>query len=98
MLKNIYYSEEKMNIEEYLSKFTNSTENPSLKAMNFFMEEFGHPEKKLKVIHIAGTNGKGSCTEMLSNILINEGYTVGKFMSPHLLKYNERICIQNKPI
>ncbi len=87
-----------MNIEEYLSKFTNSTDNPSLKAMNYFMEEFGHPEKKLKVIHIAGTNGKGSCTEMLSNILINEGYTVGKFMSPHLLKYNERICIQNKPI
>ena len=87
-----------MNIEKYLSKFKNSTNNPTLKAMNFFMKEFGHPEKDLKVIHIAGTNGKGSCTEMISNILINEGYKVGKFMSPHLFKYNERISIQNQNI
>ena len=87
-----------MNIEKYISKFKNSTNNPTLNAMNYFMDEFGHPEKALKVIHIAGTNGKGSCVEMISNILINEGYKVGKFMSPHLFKYNERISIQNKNI
>lgn len=62
------------------------------------MEEFGHPEKELKIIHIAGTNGKGSCTEMITNILINAGYKVGKFISPHLIKYNERISINNKNI
>lgn len=87
-----------MNVEEYLSKFFKGTKNPTLNAMKFFMDEFGHPEKFLKVIHIAGTNGKGSCTEMITNILINAGYKVGKFISPHLMKYNERISVQNKDI
>lgn len=87
-----------MNVEQYLSNFFKGTKNPTLKAMEYFMEEFSHPEKDLKIIHIAGTNGKGSCTEMMTNILINAGYKVGKFISPHLVKYNERISIQNKNI
>ena len=87
-----------MNVEQYLSNFYKGTKNPTLRAMKYFMEEFGHPEKDLKIIHIAGTNGKGSCTEMITNILINAGYKVGKFISPHLIKYNERISIQNKNI
>jgi len=87
-----------MNVEQYLSNFFKGTKNPTLKAMEYFMDEFGHPEKGLKVIHIAGTNGKGSCTEMINNILINAGYKVGKFISPHLIKYNERIAINNKNI
>ena len=82
-----------MDVEQYLSNFFKGTKNPTLKAMEFFMDEFGHPERNLKVIHIAGTNGKGSCTEMITNILINAGYKVGKFISPHLIKYNERISI-----
>ena len=87
-----------MDVEQYLSNFFKGTKNPTLKAMKYFMDEFNHPEKDLKVIHIAGTNGKGSCTEMITNILINAGYKVGKFISPHLIKYNERISIQNKNI
>lgn len=87
-----------MDIERYLSNFFRGTKNPTLKAMEYFMEEFGHPEKELKIIHIAGTNGKESCTEMITNILINAGYKVGKFISPHLIKYNERISINNKNI
>lgn len=87
-----------MDVEQYLSTFFKGTKNPTLKAMEYFMEEFGHPEKDLKVIHITGTNGKGSCTEMMTNILINAGYRVGKFISPHLVKYNERISVQNKNI
>lgn len=87
-----------MDVERYLSNFFKGTKKPSLKAMKYFMEEFGHPEKNLKIIHIAGTNGKGSCAEMMTNILINAGYKVGKFISPHLVKYNERISVQNKNI
>lgn len=87
-----------MDVEQYLSNFFKETKNPTLKAMQYFMDEFGHPEKDLKVIHIAGTNGKGSCTEIITNILINAGYRVGKFISPHLIKYNERISVQNKNI
>ena len=88
----------KIEVEQYLSNFFKGTKNPTLKAMEYFMEKFGHPEKDLKVIHIAGTNGKGSCTEMMTNILINAGYVVGKFISPHLIKYNERIAINNENI
>lgn len=87
-----------MDVNEYLAKFYKGTKNPSLEAMQYFMEQFNHPEKKLKVIHIAGTNGKGSCTEMMTNILINAGYKVGKFISPHLIRYNERLSIQKKDI
>ena len=87
-----------MDIEKYFSSFFGGTKDPSLKAMQYFMEQFRHPEREYKIIHIAGTNGKGSCTEMMSNILIKAGYRVGKFMSPHLVKCNERFCIQNEPI
>ena len=52
----------------------------------------------MKFIHIAGTNGKGSCVELITNILINSGYIVAKFISPHLIKYNERISINKKEI
>ena len=87
-----------MDIEKYLSNFFRGTKNPTLKAMKFLMEEFNHPEDKLKVIHIAGTNGKGSVTEMITNVLVMEGYTVGKFISPHLIHYNERISVNNNNI
>ena len=87
-----------MDIEKYLSNFFKGTKNPSLKAMKFLMDEFKHPENKLKAVHIAGTNGKGSVTEMITNVLINQGYTVGKFISPHLIHYNERISVNNNNI
>ena len=87
-----------MNIEEYFGKFFAGTKDPSLDAMKFFMEEFAHPEDKTKFIHVAGTNGKGSVCEMINNILIKAGYKVGKFISPHLVRYNERICLNNQEI
>lgn len=85
-------------VVKYLENFYKGTKNPSLKAMDFFMNEYNNFEKKMKFIHIAGTNGKGSCLEILSNILVNNGYTVGKFLSPHLINYNERISINGKNI
>ena len=86
------------NVEEYLNNFFRGTKNPSLHAMKYFMEEYNNFEKEMKFIHIAGTNGKGSCTEMISNILVKQGYKVGKFLSPHLIKYNERISINRQDI
>ena len=84
-----------MNVEKYLQGFFPGTKGPTLDAMKYFMEKLGHPEEKLKFIHIAGTNGKGSCTEMLTNIFLKSRYKVGKFISPHLIKYNERISVNN---
>ena len=57
-----------------------------------------NPHEKIKTIHIAGTNGKGSTAFMLNNIFIKSGYKTGLFTSPHLLKINERIKISNVDI
>ena len=53
---------------------------------------------KTKVITIAGTNGKGSCTEMLTSVYVNAGYSVGTYTSPHLFEFNERVRIQKVPV
>lgn len=87
-----------MNIEEYLKRFDAVTKDPTLNVMEFFMKEFGNPHKKTKFIHVAGTNGKGSVCEMINNILVNAGYRVGKYISPHLVRYNERITVNNVEI
>ncbi|MBQ9635674.1 MAG: bifunctional folylpolyglutamate synthase/dihydrofolate synthase [Acidaminococcaceae bacterium] len=58
----------------------------------------GHPENQIKTIHVAGTNGKGSVTTMISTILLEAGTRVGKFTSPHLVRYNERIQINETEI
>ena len=58
----------------------------------------GNPQKELKFIHIAGTNGKGSVCEFLSAALINAGYNTGKFTSPYIYDIRERIQLQNKLI
>lgn len=87
-----------MNIDEYLAKFDKFTKDPTLEAMEFIMGKFGDPHKKIKCIHVAGTNGKGSVCEMLNNCLINAGYKVGKFVSPHLITFNDGISINNKHI
>lgn len=82
-----------INIEEYLNNFFKGTKNPSLDAMQYFMDEYNNFQNEMHFIHIAGTNGKGSCVETISNILVKQGYKVGKFISPHLVRYNERISI-----
>lgn len=84
-----------MNLEEYLQSFSHGKKKQSLETMEYFMKKLNNPQEKQKFIHIAGTNGKGSCTEMMANILLKSGYKVGKFISPHLIKYNERISVNN---
>lgn len=87
-----------IDIQKYLNQFFKGTKDPSLKAMEYFISEYNNFERQMQFIHIAGTNGKGSCTEIISNILIKQGYKVGKFLSPHLIRYNERISINGVDI
>ena len=61
-------------------------------------EHFGHPHKDFLTIHVAGTNGKGSCSHTISAILQMCGYKVGLFTSPHLVDFSERIRINGQPI
>lgn len=58
--------------------------------MRLLLDALGNPEKKFKVIHVAGTNGKGSVCKFLSEILKKNGYSISVYTSPHLRKYNER--------
>lgn len=62
------------------------------------LRELGNPEQKIKTIHVTGTNGKGSVTSMITNILLAANLKVGKFTSPHLVRYNERICLNGQEI
>jgi dihydrofolate synthase/folylpolyglutamate synthase len=61
-------------------------------------EHLGHPEKQLQCIHVAGTNGKGSTSHLLASVLMEAGYKVGLYTSPHLKDYRERITINGEPI
>lgn len=90
-----------MNYEQALEyihsmpRFTRGTANETLKNL---LSHLGNPEKKLKFIHIAGTNGKGSTAFMIAEILKNSEYKTGLFISPYIERFNERIQINNETI
>ena len=65
----------------------------SLSNLSDYLELANHPERNLRVIHIAGTNGKGSVSAYIDSILRQAGYTTALFTSPHLVKINERFRI-----
>lgn len=62
------------------------------------LARLGNPQNSIKILHIAGTNGKGSVSCFLTNILIAAGYQVGTFNSPAVFEYNEKILFNNTPI
>lgn len=82
----------------YLEEEVGFASVPGLERIALLCEKLGHPEQKLSVIHIAGTNGKGSAVAMLSSILRAAGYRVGAYISPHLERYTERIQINGAEI
>lgn len=61
-------------------------------------EHFGHPHRNFRTIHVAGTNGKGSCSHTLAAILQEAGYRTGLYTSPHLVDFRERIRVNGQPI
>ncbi|WP_312634733.1 folylpolyglutamate synthase/dihydrofolate synthase family protein [Oscillibacter sp.] len=69
-----------------------------LERIEELMELLGNPQKRLKFIHVAGTNGKGSVCAMLSEILTRAGYTTGLYTSPHLFRINERMKVNGTDI
>src|SRR6056297_2368500 len=62
------------------------------------LANLGNPQNRFSCIHIAGTNGKGSIASALANILYRAGYKAGLYTSPHLVRFNERIRINNTEI
>lgn len=82
-----------MNIDTILNKIYSYKAVPkeNLNTVKHVLDLLKNPEKQLKIIHIAGTNGKGSTASIIEAILLEAGYNVGKFTSPHIIRYNERI-------
>lgn len=69
---------------------------PGLHTTHALDEHFGHPHRQYKTIHIAGTNGKGSCSHTIAAILQSQGYKVGLYTSPHLVDFRERIRVNGE--
>lgn len=90
-----------MNYNESIGYIENTAKfgkNKGLERTNKILELLGNPHKDLKCIHIAGTNGKGSTTAMLTQILIESGYKVGMYTSPFIEEFEERIQINSNNI
>lgn len=69
---------------------------PGLQTTHALDEHFAHPHRQYKTIHIAGTNGKGSCSHTIAAILQSQGYKVGLYTSPHLVDFRERIRVNGE--
>lgn len=69
---------------------------PGLQTTHELDEHFGHPHRQYNTIHIAGTNGKGSCSHTIAAILQSQGYKVGLYTSPHLVDFRERIRVNGE--
>ena len=86
------------NMRTINKRITEESLNQNNEKLKKIYELLGEPCKNKKIIHIAGTNGKGSTATFLENIFFIGGYSVAKFTSPHILKFNERILINKKMI
>ncbi len=85
--------------EEYIDQIPMwARKKNSLEDIRRFLYEMGEPDESMKIFHVAGTNGKGSVCAFLQSALINAGYRVGTFTSPHLIDIKERFCINGKVV
>ena len=84
--------------EAYINNVPKFTSKNKPENTMELIRRLGHPERSMKVIHVAGTNGKGSVCAFLSSMLTEGGKRTGLFTSPHLVKINERFQINNEPV
>ncbi len=81
------------NIHELLASYAHFGIDLTLDRVIYLLEKLGNPQNQIPIIHVAGTNGKGSVCAFLSSILQAANYRVGRYTSPHLVDWRERICI-----
>lgn len=87
-----------MNIDSLLKPFEHFGVDLGLDRIQQLLANLGNPHHQVPVIHVGGTNGKGSVCAYLSAILTEAGYRVGRYTSPHLVDWYERICLNEQPI
>ncbi|WP_025020227.1 bifunctional folylpolyglutamate synthase/dihydrofolate synthase [Ligilactobacillus equi] len=83
---------------DFIHGRTKFKKKPTLTTMKLLMERLGNPQEQLKVIHVTGTNGKGSTTAFIRELLLAHGFEVGTFTSPFIVKFNERIALNGQMI
>lgn len=83
---------------EYMESLNRYGIVPGLSNIENLCEALGNPQEALKFVHIAGTNGKGSTLAYISTVLKCAGYKVGRYVSPTIFEYRERIQVNNRPI
>lgn len=79
-------------------KIGSAAYRPGLENTEYLMDYLGHPERGLRCIHVAGTNGKGSTSSMLASVLMEAGYRTGLYTSPHLIDFRERMRVDGEMI
>ncbi|HEY9601007.1 MAG TPA: folylpolyglutamate synthase/dihydrofolate synthase family protein [Allocoleopsis sp.] len=87
-----------IDINSLLEPFQRFGVHLGLERIRRLLVDLGNPHQRVPIIHVAGTNGKGSVCAYLSAILTEAGYRVGRYTSPHLVDWNERICLNEQPI
>jgi dihydrofolate synthase / folylpolyglutamate synthase len=87
-----------LDIDTLLRKFEHFGIKLGLTSIQQFLADLGNPQTQVPIIHVAGSNGKGSVCAYLSAVLTHAGYRVGRYTSPHLVSWCERICINEQPI
>ncbi|MEN8444733.1 MAG: hypothetical protein ABG776_06955, partial [Cyanobacteria bacterium J06555_13] len=85
-------------VEAQLQTYARFGVDLGLDRINAVLHNLGAPQQQVPIIHVAGTNGKGSVCAYLSAILTAAGYKTGRYTSPHLVNWTERICINGQPI
>ncbi|HFH9838377.1 TPA: folylpolyglutamate synthase/dihydrofolate synthase family protein [Streptococcus suis] len=85
-------------METWLNEKQGVTYRYKMEKVQFALELLGNPEKKIRVVHVAGTNGKGSTVAFLSHLLQGQGFRVGTFTSPHMETVRDRISINGQPM
>lgn len=86
------------NVEAILDRFAQFGVELGLERIERLLAQLGNPHKDIPVLHVAGSNGKGSVCAYLSAVLTHAGYRVGRYTSPHLIDWTERICINEQAI
>lgn len=87
-----------MELSTYLANMVSASGRPGLERIHVMLEHLGRPERDLKIVHVVGTNGKGSTAQFIASVLQSAGKEVGLFISPHLVEFNERIQVNGVPI
>ena len=87
-----------MSIDALLQPFGHFGVRLGLESIQLLLKSLGNPQEQVPIIHVAGSNGKGSVCAYLSSVLKEAGYQVGRYTSPHLVDWTERVCLNGNSI